>query len=167
MKYYVQIQEKEIPLDIAEDGNVWKVMSGDTESRIDVAELGNGYVSVIADGKHYDFHISGNSAEAIVETSLSRLEATILDEREKMIRKFSGSIAGKGKLTNLKAPMPGLIVDVLVEEGQEFERGQGLIIVEAMKMENELKAADKGKVKEIKATAGQAVEKEQVLMVFE
>ncbi|MBD3232535.1 MAG: biotin/lipoyl-binding protein [candidate division Zixibacteria bacterium] len=167
MRYYIQIQENEIPLDITEDGNVWKVISGNTESLVDVAELANGYVSVIVNGKHYNFHISGNGTEAVVETSLNRLKTSILDEREKTIRKFGGSLTGKGSLSDLKAPMPGLIVDVLVDEGQEFEKGQGLIIVEAMKMENELKAADKGKVKEIKATAGQAVEKEQVLIVFE
>ena len=67
----------------------------------------------------------------------------------------------------LKAPMPGLVVRVEVSEGDEVKAGQGVVIVEAMKMENELRAAGPARVRSIMAQEGAAVEKDQVLVEFE
>ncbi len=63
--------------------------------------------------------------------------------------------------------MPGLVVKVEVEPGQKINKGDGLLIVEAMKMENEIKAQSPGVIKEIKVKPGQPVEKNQILVVFE
>jgi pyruvate carboxylase subunit B len=63
--------------------------------------------------------------------------------------------------------MPGLVIKVEVDPGAEVERGQGLIVIEAMKMENELRASSAGRVSDIRVTAGQAVDKGEPLLVIE
>lgn len=96
-----------------------------------------------------------------------RLEAEVLDERSAHIRSLSGAAAGPMAGGALKAPMPGLVVRVQVEAGQAVAAGTPLVVLEAMKMENQLKAPGPGRVAEIKVTAGQVVEKGQVLIRLE
>lgn len=96
-----------------------------------------------------------------------RFEVEALDERTKAIRELSGAAAGPSGPAPLKAPMPGLIVRVNVAVGDEVQAGQGIVVMEAMKMENELKASAAGKVKSILATPGTAVEKGALLVELE
>lgn len=71
------------------------------------------------------------------------------------------------KVSHVKAPMPGLVLNVLVEPGQEVKKGDKLLVLEAMKMENIIKAAGDGKVGRIAVEKGQAVDKNQTLIEFE
>lgn len=88
-------------------------------------------------------------------------------ERERRVREMKGLGSGSRGPRPLKAPMPGLVVKIDVEAGETVAEGQGLVIVEAMKMENELQAEADGVVSQILVEAGQAVEKDQVLLEFE
>ena len=94
------------------------------------------------------------------------IHAEVLDERSRTIREMAGTteIDVPKRVT---APMPGLIVRVLVEVGQELTAGQGLIVMEAMKMENELRAVGPGVVARVQVAPGDAVEKSEVLIVLE
>lgn len=96
-----------------------------------------------------------------------RFEVEALDERSKAIRELSGAGAGPTGPAPLKAPMPGLIVRVNVQVGDQVQAGQGIVVMEAMKMENELKASAAGKVKTILAKPGTAVEKGALLVELE
>ncbi|MEO6067887.1 MAG: biotin/lipoyl-containing protein [Gemmatimonadota bacterium] len=96
-----------------------------------------------------------------------RHELEVVDERTRHIRSLTGSGQRVVGPTVLKAPMPGLVVRVAVEEGQQVEAGSALVVLEAMKMENELRATSAGVVKAVKVKPGQAVEKGQVLVEFE
>lgn len=96
-----------------------------------------------------------------------RYEVEALDERAKAIRELSGASAGPSGPAPLKAPMPGLIVRVNVAVGDQVQAGQGMVVMEAMKMENELKASAAGRVKSILATPGTAVEKGALLVELE
>ena len=87
-----------------------------------------------------------------------------LDERTRTIRDMTAQSAAAAGPAPLKAPMPGLIVRVNVAVGDVVQAGQGLIVMEAMKMENELRATAAGTVKAIKAEAGTAVEKGALLV---
>ncbi len=93
-----------------------------------------------------------------------RMELTIEDERDVLLRKFDSSKATKLQSAVIKAPMPGKIARILVAEGELIEEGQGVVILEAMKMENELKSPAAGIVKRIHAEANKAVEKNTVLI---
>ena len=96
-----------------------------------------------------------------------RFEVDALDERTKVIRELSGASAGPSGPAPLKAPMPGLIVRVSVQVGDQVQAGQGIVVMEAMKMENELRATAAGKVKSILASPGTAVEKGALLVELE
>jgi len=95
-----------------------------------------------------------------------RFSLEVVDERTRRIREMSGAAAGAAGPRPLKAPMPGLVVKVDVSPGDVVTRGQGLVIVEAMKMENELKAEVDAVVARVMVGAGEAVEKDQVLVDF-
>ncbi|HET8680262.1 MAG TPA: biotin/lipoyl-containing protein [Micromonosporaceae bacterium] len=93
-----------------------------------------------------------------------RWDAEVVDERTRHIRSLTaGANATRGPAT-VRAPMPGLVVRVLVETGQEVAAGAGMVVLEAMKMENELRAPAAGVVKGVRVTAGEPVEKGQVLV---
>jgi biotin carboxyl carrier protein len=96
-----------------------------------------------------------------------RFTAEVVDERTRAIRAMTGHSAAARGPRPIRAPMPGLIVRVEVDDGQTVKAGQGVVIIEAMKMENELKAEAAGVVKRVHATPGHAVEKGQVLVEFE
>ena len=90
----------------------------------------------------------------------------VLDARTARVRELSAAAGGRTEVTSLKAPMPGLVVQVAVGEGDAVEEGDTVLIVEAMKMENELRATGAARVKRVHAAPGEAVEKGQVLIEF-
>jgi biotin carboxyl carrier protein len=94
-------------------------------------------------------------------------EAEVVDERTRAINEMTGGSRAARGPKPVRAPMPGLVVRVEVEAGETVAPGQGIVIVEAMKMENELKADGGGVVSRVHVAAGQAVEKGTVLVEFE
>lgn len=96
-----------------------------------------------------------------------RFDAEALDERTRTIRDLSAKSAAASGPAPLKAPMPGLIVRVNVKVGDQVQAGQGLVVMEAMKMENELKTTAAGVVKAVKVEPGTAVEKGALLVELE
>jgi pyruvate carboxylase subunit B len=96
-----------------------------------------------------------------------RFDVEALDERTRTIRDLSKRTAGPTGPAPLKAPMPGLIVRVHVQVGDAVQAGQALVVMEAMKMENELRATAAGRVKSIVAGPGTAVEKGALLIELE
>ncbi len=96
-----------------------------------------------------------------------RLPARVLDERSRSIKTMVGKTTTAGQPASLKAPMPGLVVRVLVIAGDHVTAGAGLVVMEAMKMENELKAAAAGTVKRVLVKPGDKVEKGAMLIELE
>ncbi len=165
MIYHVRIGERKFEIDIA--GNGTATIDG---RKVDVAFRG------LRDGKIRSLLIDGNSYEYVMERanggidiwhSSGQARAEVNDEKTERLNRLMGAAAGGVKAGSLKAPMPGLVVKVEVEVGQHVKKGDGLVIVEAMKMENELKAHSPAVIKEIKVKPGQPVEKNQILIVFE
>jgi pyruvate carboxylase subunit B len=95
-----------------------------------------------------------------------RHDVRVVDERTRHIEGLTGRGQSRGGPGTLNAPMPGMVVRVLAAAGQVVEAGQGLVVLEAMKMENELRAPAAGVVQSVAVTAGQTVEKGQLLMEF-
>jgi pyruvate carboxylase subunit B len=96
-----------------------------------------------------------------------RFEAEALDERTRAIRDLSAATAGPVGPAPVRAPMPGLVVRVNVKVGDEVQAGQGLVVMEAMKMENELRATAAGRVRSVEVSPGTAVEKGALLVALE
>ena len=95
------------------------------------------------------------------------LELNAKDHYDLLLEQMGMSAAHTAKATKLKAPMPGKVLDVMVQPGQAVAKGEGLLILEAMKMENMLKAEQEGTVKSVNVSVGDAVEKNNVLIDFE
>ena len=87
------------------------------------------------------------------------VELEVVDERTRQIQALTGKRAASGGGTMVRAPMPGLVVRVAVAAGQRVDAGTGVVVVEAMKMENELRAPRAGVVETVHVAVGQAVEK--------
>jgi acetyl/propionyl-CoA carboxylase alpha subunit len=96
-----------------------------------------------------------------------RYDVEALDERSRAIRELSGASSAPSGPAPLVAPMPGMIVRIAVQVGDVVQAGQSLIVMEAMKMENELRATTAGTVKAVLAQAGTAVEKGAILLELE
>ena len=96
-----------------------------------------------------------------------RFEAEALDERTRAIRDLSAATAGPVGPAPVRAPMPGLVIRVNVKVGDEVQAGQGLVVMEAMKMENELRATAAGRVRSVEVSPGTAVEKGALLVALE
>lgn len=91
---------------------------------------------------------------------------SLKDKMDLLLEKMGIDMAITQAVNDLKAPMPGLVLDILVNEGQEIKKGDRLAILEAMKMENVLKAVGDGTVKSIEVGKGDSVEKNQILIKF-
>ncbi|MBK7863690.1 MAG: biotin/lipoyl-binding protein [Archangiaceae bacterium] len=128
--------------------------------------LPHGAVSLILDGHSYavEFEENQDEVKVLVKGQVTRVD--IADERKLRMRAATAGFSVEGKQT-VTAPMPGKVVKVLVKVGDEVKEGQGIVVVEAMKMENELKAPKAGKVTEVTAVEGTAVENGAKLVVIE
>lgn len=106
--------------------------------------------------KTYTICINGNS-----------YKVSLKDELDGLISEMGLSINGKQIDTNITAPMPGLILEINVKSGQEVKKGDALLVLEAMKMENVILAPNDGKIKSIIIKKGDAVDKKQLLIEME
>lgn len=136
---------------------------------LDVRPIGNQIYSVIYQHKSYEISISKIDTETkTISLSIDGIQ-TIVNYATKMdilLEKMGIDLTSSNKLTILKAPMPGLVVDWLVQVGDIVNVGDKLLILEAMKMENIIKATGEGTIKKILVQKGTAVEKNQVLIEF-
>jgi acetyl/propionyl-CoA carboxylase alpha subunit len=147
--------------------NKW-VRMGDTEFLVDLStKPGSSFLHVLINGRSYPctFREEGNILILDVRGKEYRFE--VLSERRKRIRDLGISEDQGIGNKDIIAPIPGLIVEIEVAVGEKVEVGQGIVIMEAMKMENELKAPGEGIVKEIRVGKGTPVDQGQLLVVVE
>ena len=154
---------RQIEVEEAGDGQ-FRVRIDGVEHRIDARPLAHDAVSLIVDGQSFsvEFEENGDDVVVLVRDQIFRID--IADERRLRMRAASSRFTLEGN-QSVASPMPGRVVKVLVRAGDEVTEGQALAVVEAMKMENELKAPKAGKVIEVQVSEGQAVEGGAVLVV--
>lgn len=164
MKYIVAIAGREIEVEV--DGDRVTV-DGSTRPATLRGVEGTPTRQLLIEGRPTAVTMrSEGRGQWVLQVAGDRWEAEVLDERSRHIRSLTaGADRPRGPVT-VRAPMPGLVVKVLAEPGQRVVAGGGLIVLEAMKMENELKAPGDGIVGAVLARAGQAVEKGQALVEF-
>jgi biotin carboxyl carrier protein len=104
----------------------------------------------------FTFRINGN-----------RYHVHVADHYERLVQRLGLHTGGAQRINAVKAPMPGLVLNIVAEPGQEVQQGDPLLILEAMKMENVLKAAGDGRVKAVKVNKGQPVDKGMLLIEME
>lgn len=137
---------------------------------IDLIESGTNHFHVLRDNKSFDVEILDANLETktmMVKVNGRDYEVALTDRYDELLKSLGMDKAMTSKVNEMKAPMPGLVLDVRVTEGQAVAKGDALIVLEAMKMENILKCPADVVIKKIVAKKGNAVEKNQVLITFE
>lgn len=122
---------------------------------------------LLINGKGYKVELLRSEGNGmIIQVNGARFELQLRSELDLMLGKMGINISAAEKINELKAPMPGLVLRIMVEAGQEVQKGDPLLVLESMKMENVLKSPGPGIVDKIHATVGKTVEKGAVLLHF-
>lgn len=127
--------------------------------------VSEGYYTLLVDGQTYPVVIEPLSQDRVRVTWRGRqMDIQIKDQRALLLERYGLDDAGAAAQREVHAPMPGLVLRVLVEPGQDVEAGDGLVVLEAMKMENELRAQTAGTIAAIHVAPGDAVSKNALLL---
>jgi acetyl/propionyl-CoA carboxylase alpha subunit len=168
MKYVVQIEGKSYQVDIRDvDGEMRVELDGMLVQADSVYVKGGDFVSFLFNHRSFDLQFSKNEEAVSVFWGGKKYDCLLEDERSQRLKRLGALKVDTKKEQELRSPMPGLVTAIEVKEGDTVVTGQGVMIIEAMKMENELKAKHDGKVKAIRVKKHQAVDKDQLLIVFE
>ncbi|MEZ4670550.1 MAG: biotin/lipoyl-containing protein [Anaerolineae bacterium] len=163
MKYVTIINDKTFEINIEPDGSL--TVNGE-KREVDFRGLGPSMYSILAQNISHELTIEQRDGEIEVLMRGRLYTSRVLDERALLMAQRSGGLAAESGELNIKSPMPGLIVAVRVESGQEIKAGDTIIILESMKMQNELKAPRDGVVGTVHVQPGQTVEQNKVLVTI-
>lgn len=137
---------------------------------LDISEQPNGLISILLNGKSYTAILEKTDRKNKVVTlriNGQQYETAVKEPIDLLLSNMGLDLKAMQKAEPVRAPMPGMVLKILVVVGQQINKGEGLIILEAMKMENLLKASHSGIVKSIKAIERTAVEKGAILIELE
>lgn len=166
--YSVKTEDKE--WQIALDFLAGEVSVDGTANALQVESISDRYRKITLNGVSY--HLILEAFDKTLKTVTLRVNGerkiySVKDRSDELLKKFGIQAFPTPKVNELKSPMPGLVVQILVKEGDVLSKGDPIVILEAMKMENVLKAPADVKVKSVACEAGKAVEKNSVLVRFE
>jgi pyruvate carboxylase subunit B len=164
VKYFARVGEHEYEIEIIGE----QVFVDGERIEVDLRQSGAPELySLLFNGRSYEMLIEAERFNYGVTLRGERFEVQVEDERTRRLnagRKMPAMPSGELAVT---APIPGLVVKVLVNVGDAIQEEQALVILEAMKMENEIRALRSGVVKKVEVTAGQRVEQNGILLVLE
>ena len=166
MKFEAELGGETIPIEVTggQDGR-YRVQIGSEITDVDARQATEGIWSLMIGTVSHVVDVSERDGVSVVEVDGETYRIRVEEETRYIIRTRGGKAATGGQV--LKAPMPGKVVLVEVTVGQAVKPGDGLIVLEAMKMENEFRATVTGTVKEIRVRAGQTVNPGDPLVVIE
>jgi biotin carboxyl carrier protein len=160
-------REIELEIERLPDGRVRALIEG-VERIVEVRRLEGGGFWLLADGRSYTVDVEpGKDGELLVEVGGAPLAVRLFDPRMEQLAKSAARPRAASGPEDVRAPMPGKVVKVMVKPGDRIQAAQPLVVVEAMKMENELRAPRPGQVKAVHVTEGQAVEAQEPLVTIE
>jgi biotin carboxyl carrier protein len=167
MAFIATLGEQSYTVEIEETGkSVYRVSVDGHEFVVDGKKTGRTNYSLIVDNRSFEIEVDNSEDEYRVLVDGRNYHVNLVDERRVRIGGAQSGTQLQGR-QKVSVPMPGKIIAVLVSEGDTVEKGQGLVIVEAMKMENEVRSPIAGEVKEIKVAPGETVEGGAVLLIVE
>ena len=156
MKYYVKVNGTDHEVELTERSGELHVRYDGEEIDVRYMEIDRlGQVGLYLDQKSYAVSVEGNASNVVVTVAGRLYEVELEDERERAAHQAERSRSQGGG--DVKSVMPGVVVELLVSEGEPVEKDQPLLILEAMKMQNEIAAVTSGVVKRIHVKEGQAV----------
>ena len=167
--YTIKIKDTEYKV-VLDKKDSSKTKVNDKNIDLDIIETKPNTFNIISENKSYNVEIVNfNKQEKKIELKINGeiYSTEILENLDLLLKELGMDSALTSKVNEIKAPMPGLVLDIAVEVGQEVKIGDTVLILEAMKMENNIKSPTDGVIKEIKCTKGNSVEKNDILVLFE
>lgn len=164
MKYIASVGDEQYTIDINEEGKITlngEVIDADMQQMSDTTMY-----SLIIDGKSHDVRLNKGEGVYIVQIGGEIFEVVVEDERT---RRLAGLKSGPGAITGeaiVKAPMPGVVVDILVTTGQAVEKDEIVVVLESMKMQNEFRAPRAGTINTVRVAAGDKVDQNAVMVTI-
>lgn len=166
--YKAKVNEQLFEFNFSDDKALKGTLNGDS-FEMDLAKQGSVH-HLIHEHKSYTIELVELNKEAkfcVLKVNNQEITVSIEDKYDALLKQLGMENMKNQKVNEVKAPMPGLVLTILVEPGQEISKGDGLFVLEAMKMENIIKSPADAVVKSIEVNKGIAVEKNQVLIKFE
>jgi len=164
MKLEVHISGRTRTVELEREAGGWRATIDGQSSSADVVEIAPNTLSVLLAGQSHEVCVTPSANGKLkLQTGAQEFSAEVLDPRAWSGRRHGG-VEAEGR-QQIIAPMPGKIVRLLVKAGDAVEAGQGLLVVEAMKMQNEIRSPKSGTVERVLASEGQAVNAGEVLCI--
>jgi len=169
VKYEVQLaslsEEKIRVIELERDGSGWRVILDGQPIAVDAVEIAPNTLSILLEGQSFEITVTPfPEGKLKLQTGGQDFTAEVINPRAWSGRRH-GAVEAEGR-QQILAPMPGKVVRLLVKEGDHVEAGQGLLVVEAMKMQNEIRSPKSGTVERILAKEGQPVNASELLCVI-
>ena len=162
MKYIADVDGLDFPVEIIDDQHV---RFGEEVLQVNLAQVSDGPLySLIVNDESYEGYVYPDEDGWQVLLMGHFYQVRVEDERERRLRTTGETAQRPGAEFVLKSPMPGLVVAVPVAEGQSVEKGQTLLILESMKMQNELRAPHTGVIARLRVKPGESVQQKQILL---
>lgn len=158
--YAVQFDEQETS----------KLQVNDEATEWDVLEVSKGSFSIIKNHRSYNaevLHANYEEKSFDIRVNGNKYQIKVKDRFDELLHSLGMDNLAASKVKDIKAPMPGLVLDIKVASGDEVKKDEPIIVLEAMKMENVLKSPTDGKIKAVGVSKGATVEKNEVLISFE
>jgi biotin carboxyl carrier protein len=150
-------------------GNEFSFLKDSKEISANIIKIREGVYHMIQNNESYTIEVVkyiADEKKLTLKINNTVYNLDIKDKYDDLLHSLGLDNLASKKVNDIKAPMPGMVLNILVQEGQEVKKGDGLIVLEAMKMENILKSPSDGVIKKIAINKGVAVEKNQLLIQF-
>ncbi|MBS1272026.1 MAG: 2-oxoglutarate carboxylase large subunit [Candidatus Marinimicrobia bacterium] len=164
MKYVACIEDREVEIAVEANGRIMDIRLRGSDESIDFQRISQSRYSILLDGKSYSMQVTENGANFEVTHRNQSVDVVIKDEIDLIRERFGMGRGAADAHGVVKAPIPGMVVEIEVGEGQTIEPDAGLMILEAMKMENEIKAPIGGVISKIHVEQGQSIDKNAILL---
>jgi biotin carboxyl carrier protein len=162
MRYIAEVDGLEFPIEILDEHHI---RFGKEILEVDLAAVGGQLLySLIVNGESFEGYVYPNEHGWQVLLLGRSYSVIIEDEREKRLRTKEKELIPPNREFTLKAPMPGLVIAIFISEGQHVHKGEILVILESMKMQNELRAPFSGTIARVKIVTGESVKQRQILL---
>lgn len=168
-RYHVVVDDREFDIELKYRSKKYEIVINGRTKQIESHRLGDSRSLLLIDNRTLEVDVRANGTGRVKTVFMKGLEipVTVEDYQLARLRRTTGMTAGPAIESVLKAPMPGLVIDIRVQVGQQVEPGDPLVAIEAMKMENIIKARGTGRIKKIAVEKGKTIEKGDLILEFE